>query len=135
MDTVVESRLSFASVSDAKYVANIRRYVAFHQRWRRWFVALYSGGALVVLGLSIFAANAVAGFGQMANAQNIALIGFGVGALVGSMLGGLVMKTAHGLVVSLSTSRTERLLLRYHDAIEMLAHQAGEGVDTGGSAA
>src|SRR6266849_433633 len=103
MDTVVESRLSFASVSDAKYVANIRRYVAFHQRWRRWLVAVYSGAALVVLGLSVFGANVVAGIGQMVNAQNFALMGFGIGALVGAMLGGLVLKIAHGLVASLST--------------------------------
>jgi hypothetical protein len=135
MDTVVESRPSFASVSDAKYVAGIRRYVAFHQRWRRWLVAFYSGAALAVLGLSVFGANVVAGIGQMANAQNFALMGFGIGALVGAMLGGLVLRIAHGLVASLSTLRTERLLLRYHDAIEMLARQAGEGVDTGESAA
>jgi hypothetical protein len=115
----------FKPLSDEEYVARVRAGVAMHQRWRGWLVGLYGAALVAFLGLAVLGANLAARFGQLAGGRAPALLGFGCGALLGVVSGGVGLKAAHGLWFALSALRTERLLLRYHDALADLAQASG----------
>jgi hypothetical protein len=105
------------SLTDEEYVVRMRRHAALHDRWRPWLVGLY--GTLVVawVGLLAAALYLVNALGQLGGARGPIVGGFVVGTLLGAIVGLNLIHVAHGLVNSLKSGRTERLLLRYHDAL------------------
>lgn len=105
-------------VSDGEYVERIRRGVAHFERWRRWEIGFYAA-----LSVAWFAALVTLGWTQFLKRQIQGLpLGVGIGIIVGSLTGLTTIKLAHGLIFALvSSRRTEKLLLRYHDALAALA--------------
>jgi hypothetical protein len=99
------------------------------ERLRRPLLFFYIGGAISFIGLLIFAAVALQGLKQMA-IQGLGA-GFFIGFSVGLMLGGLAMQLVHGLFTALMPQRTERLLLRYYDALTELAEQSAVAGERG----
>jgi hypothetical protein len=107
--------------TDEEHVRRIRRVVATHDRWRRPLLALYSGLALVLVGLLVACGALLPGLMQLGMRQGLAP-GLVIGFTLGAMLGGLAAKIGHGLMTSLlPLLRTERLLLQYYDALAELA--------------
>ena len=113
-------------LSDEEYVSRIRRGVRLYERWRWWLAAFYGAGFVGFCVLCVFAGHLVAGLGQLVNAQQPALAGLAIGAMIGLLVGGVGFKIVHGVGFAFSSLRTERLLLRYHDALADLArNEAG----------
>jgi hypothetical protein len=86
-------------------------------------VAFYTALAVGFLGLLVFAGytvNLIQGLFQGNNVP-VVWLGFIVGILLGIKLGLVALSVAHALALSLRSLRTERLLLRYHDALADLA--------------
>jgi hypothetical protein len=79
--------------------------------------------AIGFVGLLVMFGALLRGLMQWFNMQGLAP-GFLIGLALGAMLGGLAVKIAHGLVSSLSPPRTERLLLRYFDALTEVARES-----------
>lgn len=102
-------------ISDEEFVEQIRRQVAASRRWRGWLIALYSALGVAFVVLSISAANQAAELIQLFVNRWIVFSGFGIGLLLGLMLGQMGHKIGFGLVSALSSPRTEELLLQYHD--------------------
>ena len=111
-------------VSDEEYVEQIRRQVEFHSRWRKTLITFYSGLALVfVVGLSVLIPNLIAGLVRLFGNRWIVLSGFGVGSLLGGMIGQVGHQIGCQLVASISSLRTEKLLLRYHDDVKFFCDE------------
>jgi|GEM_PF-3576413 len=112
------------AVSDEEYVEQIRRQVDFHLRWRKTLITFYSGLALVfVIMLSVLVPNLITWLVHMFGNRWIVSGGFGVGLLLGIMTGQVGHQIGCGLVASISSPRTERLLIQYHDAIETISEE------------
>jgi hypothetical protein len=76
----------------------------------------------LVIGLVVSAAMLADGLqGMQGNNGPGVWLGFAVGLVLAASLGFLMVSAVHGLLMSLSSLRTERLLLRYHDALAVLA--------------
>jgi hypothetical protein len=110
--------------TDEEHVQRVRRTIASWDRWRRWFLAFYAAMGLLVLGLAVAMTRLVDRLqGIPGNNAPGAWLGFIVGLMLATMLGFLMLSVVHGLIMSLSSLRTERLLLRYHDALAVLAKE------------
>ena len=111
---------SRANCSDEDHVERIRKLVARLNRWRRPLLVFWILALILVTAMLIATGVLVNLLAQMAN-NNVVVLGFILGMQLGMMLGLLIVKVVHGLASSLSSFRTERLMLRYHDALAELA--------------
>ena len=106
--------------TDEEYVERIRHAVAVMDRSRKWFQVFYVTMTLAFFGVLF----AFAELFRWLIQWNGVFPGFIVGMSLGGMIGGLALHLGHGLANSLTSQRTERLLLRYHDALVELAKQS-----------
>jgi hypothetical protein len=119
--------------TEAEFVERVRRGIARYDRLRRALVVLYGVLALALLGLLVAVSEFIRG-GQWPGLGP----GFGVGLVLGSSLGLLAIKIAHGLVSAFCQGgRTERLLVKYYDAVRDIAVEQGawDGAAERGAAA
>jgi hypothetical protein len=94
-------------------------------------VAFYVTMGLLILGLVVAMVRLVNWLqGMQGNNVPGVWLGFIVGLSLAAMLGFLMLSVVHGLLTSLSSLRTERLLLRYHDALAVLAKEHVGSEDT-----
>lgn len=104
--------------TDAEHVKNIRRAIAFYNRWR-WalilaFTILLTAECVVVYYVSDDLWN---GQGLVRNFP-CAGLGFPVGVAMGMKLGLLLTVAIHGLIRSIiGIGRSSRLLVQYHDEL------------------
>jgi hypothetical protein len=115
--------------TDEEHVRRVRLAVAVYDRWRRPLLALYTGLAIGFVGLLVAAGALLQGLMQWGNMQGLAP-GFLIGLALGAMLRGLAVKIGHGLMTWLLPPRTERLLLRYYDALIELAQESAAVSDS-----
>jgi zinc transporter ZupT len=109
-------------VTDEDHVERVRRTVQLLERWRRPLQVLWLTTAVASIG-SLGAMAYLLELLMQGNRNPLLIQGFIVGVLLGAMAGLLVVKAAHALASSLKPLRTERLLLRYHDALMALANE------------
>jgi len=111
-----------ATVTDEDYVERVRHTVQVLDRWRRafqvfWITVLFA--SVGILAAMVYLLDLL----MQGNRMPLLIQGFVVGVLLGAILGLLAVKNAHGMASSLQPLRTERLLLRYHDALIALANE------------
>jgi len=116
------------NVTDEEHVRRVRRTVAVYDRWRRPLLVFYAGMALALGGLLVATAWLLPGLMQLG--MQAVPQGFFVGLYLGGMLGLLALKAVHGIVAYSATPRTERLLLRYYDALTELAQGSAAACDS-----
>ncbi|MCI0378283.1 MAG: hypothetical protein L0215_11805 [Gemmataceae bacterium] len=105
--------------SDEKYIDGIRRAVARYERWRFWNLLFCGVFGTVLFGLLVWVIQ------PLMNMPGWGL-GFVIGLATGLILGMLAGKIAQILVVTLiDDDRSNRLLLRYHDALKELSQDSG----------
>jgi hypothetical protein len=112
-------RRLWPEVADDEHIKRIRRNLAKMDRWRRGFQLFYGAMSIVVIGLFFGCLLLVQALAKMGG--NIAPLGFVVGVSLGLSYAVALTHVAMGLFASLGSSRTERLMLRYHDALSELA--------------
>lgn len=100
--------------TDDEYVANIRKSVAFCDRWRTTLIVVFA----LIAGVEVWVFKEIVPFlmraGQPGNA-NWMLGGFVIGACLGLVLGWAFHKLAIGLLeAALGEMRTERLLIEHY---------------------
>jgi hypothetical protein len=118
--------------TDEEHLRRVRLAVAAYDSCRRPLLALYIGLAIVYVGLLVAIGALLQALRQWGNMQGLAP-GFFIGLALGAMLGGLAVQIGHGLVTFLLPPRTERLLLRYYDALTELAQESaavGDSVES-----
>jgi len=106
------------SLSDEEHVERVRRRCALFHRLRPWFVTLYVALAVALVWILVKAGALVMGLFAPQNAAIPGLLGFGLGMILGALIGLIAVKIGHGLGMALFGDRTERLLLQYHDALQ-----------------
>jgi hypothetical protein len=103
---------------DAEYIERMRRWVKWCDRWRLWYRLSAVAVVLVYIVACVFCVRAVQ---DLNNIWPGARPGFAIGLIIGFKLGFHCIVTAHILVVSFGLrARKEKLLLRYHDALNDL---------------
>ena len=107
-------RLPWQHITDDELIANIRKSIRFLDRFRLWWILLNVG--TLVLGILTFteAFNLVVRL--VGGNANPAMLGFSTGAIIGLSASIMVHQILHNLLYAVSNFRSERLLLRYHDA-------------------
>jgi hypothetical protein len=110
-------------MTDEEYVERIRRAEAFWERWRRPVRVTNAVTTVGVVALFLIGANPFKLLVQGNNAQGL-LPGFAIGLMLGVFWGLMMEFATRSLLNSQRSWRTERLLLRYHDALAMLAEQS-----------
>lgn len=115
-------------MSDAEYVARLRRSMASWERWRFWLILFY--GALLALAIWVFdrVFRVLFGFAQPADV-GFQLAGFLVGAIFGMMFGWLIYGILHTLIGLIFGLRAERLLLDLLDAVKSEQPEGPPGLD------
>ncbi|HEU5117384.1 MAG TPA: hypothetical protein VFT74_12140 [Isosphaeraceae bacterium] len=104
-------------VSDEAYVENCRRGLAQVDRIR-WFLRGFVIVGLVCLG---WACKML--FDNLANPLLPGMnAGFALGVMLGIVFGSMLHNVAHQLLTLLSSMRSERLMVRYHDELQQV-HQ------------
>lgn len=106
-------------VPDDEYIAVLRRSIALWDRWRYWLILIHVAMLVAAIWLLTTAIPLIIGLVQPANAP-IAMMGFIFGIVLGLSLGGILQHIFHGLVLSLGGFRSERLLVKHHDALNSL---------------
>jgi hypothetical protein len=105
-------------VNDAEYIERARRWVVWYDRWRLWYRFFAVAVVLFTIVVCVQGVQAIQDFN---NIWPGARPGFFLGFIVGIKLGFLCIGAAHLLVVSFGLdARKEKLLLRYHDALNDL---------------
>jgi predicted MFS family arabinose efflux permease len=110
-----------SSISDDEYIEGIRRKLSIYDRERRWWITFHAIILASMIGAAVYAGimiQRIMGFGA-ANAAN-GLFGLGVGMAIGASLGGLTIHSIQGLITVILPMRSEHLLIKYHDAIQIL---------------
>ena len=104
----------WARGSDDEYIIRLRRSMASLDRHRKWYVATY---ALLILTVGWIYAKVVEVIFDAVPNIPFALGGFVMGAVIGLSCGWMISAMLHAMSSSVSGFRSERLLLKYHDAI------------------
>ncbi len=119
----VTAWFSTSKISDEEFIERLRVTVATWDRLRRRLLVFYLLLAVVIVGLIVAACLVLTNLMRMGiQGQNA---GFVLGFIFGLMLGGLTFKVVFGLVDSISGGyRSERLLIRYYDAIRQFNPEA-----------
>jgi hypothetical protein len=108
-------------ISDDEYIENIRCAIGKIDRQRSWLIAFHGIMLAGAIALGFFAGFAVRQMMALGGGNQAAwLVGVGLGMTIGASLGALVLHSIHGLMISIFPMRTERLLIRYHDAVQLL---------------
>jgi hypothetical protein len=107
-------------VSDEELVERLRRGIARFDRWRRPLLVLYLVGAAVFIGAVVAATVLLQSLSRGLGNRHSSWAGFLLGVVIGSGLGITAAKIGHGIVDILLGYRNERLLIKYHDALEQL---------------
>jgi hypothetical protein len=109
--------------TDDEHIERVRRQLKMFDRCRWWLFATLLICEVVFLVLVFVVAGQIAGQFQQGNFGG-QQPGFWLGAMMGSLIGLMQIKIADNLIKSLPGHRSERLLVRYHDAMQALAsHQ------------
>lgn len=111
----------FNRVSDAEYIERLRRSLAEFQRLRRWLILLYAVLTVGFIGALVIIVALLRAIFQQNNRPD-ALVGFALGFVFGAMIGSVALKLGHGLATTILDRRAERLLVKYHDAIQAALH-------------
>jgi hypothetical protein len=107
--------------ADTEYVERVRRNMARLHRWRPYLLSFY--GLLLIAFVGILVAMAQVLNWLAGIAQGI-WQAFAVGVMLGSMVGLLAVKVAHGMAnVLLAGRRRDRLLVLYYDALQRSGHK------------
>ena len=123
------------TLSDEEHVDAIRRAVIICDHMRPWLIALH---VLVLIGFAALVPsiiNLCAGFAGNNNGGWV-WMGLAAGLIVGISIGYLFGYFLHGVIAIVGLGRTERLLVRYHDALqESLQRLPSKGSDSDNSQA
>jgi hypothetical protein len=130
----------FRKSSDDEHIERLRRELARLDRLRPWIIAFFAIMTVAYVWLLVKIGQSLNDFGQPPNnglpnnnplPNNIALLnwaGFMLGASFGAVMGLIALKLIHGLMSFVLGRRSERLLVKYHDAFreaqQMLADSA-----------
>jgi hypothetical protein len=125
-------------MSDDEFIERIRQGIIRFQRRRKVLVIFSATFLVVAFAFAIFGAVVVHKVGQLLQGLQPAIAGLLIGANIGAALGLGLFKSINGLMDALLwDNRTERLLIRYYDALKELAREApqstGEGAASSGS--
>ncbi len=112
-----------SQISDEEFIERLRGTMATWDRLRRRLRVFYLLMAVVLVGLIVAVCLWLTNLmGRGIQGQNL---GFALGFILGLTLGGLAFKVVHGLMYSLPRGfRSERLLIRYYDAIRQFNREA-----------
>jgi hypothetical protein len=112
-----------SNISDEEFIERLRTSLATWDRLRRRLFVIYVLSGVVIVGLLIAVCLLLANLLRLGmQGQNA---GFALGVILGLLLGELAFKVVYGLVDSLSGGyRSERLLIRYYDAIRQFNREA-----------
>jgi hypothetical protein len=112
-----------SKISDEEFIERLRGTMATWDRLRRRLRVFYLLLAVAVVGLVVAVCLLLTNLmGRGIQGQNL---GFALGFILGLFLGGLTFKVGFGLMDSLSCGyRSERLLIRYYDAIRQFSPKA-----------
>jgi hypothetical protein len=109
-------RVLWAPVPDDEYIARLRRSIRSLDRWRFWLILFYVVLLVAAISLLSKAIPLLIGLGQPGDVP-FALLGFVTGAMFGLGFGWMFYGLVQGLISMLGGFRSERLLLKYHDAV------------------
>jgi hypothetical protein len=110
-------RSPWTRVPDDEYIAKLRHWIEWWDRWRFWMILLYFG--LLVVGIWVYSEviRVLLGFAQQGNAPFI-LGGLVSGTVIGIGFGWMIHGLLDGMMSALGGFRAERLLLKLLDAHE-----------------
>lgn len=117
-------------IPEDQHVERVRRRLAQFDRLRRWFVGLYVTLAVVFVWLVVKVCTLLAAILQAPNNAAPGFFGFGIGMTFGVGIGLLAVKIGHGLGSVLFGCRTDRLLVKYHDAVHATSSSATDALDS-----
>lgn len=105
--------------ADDLHVERVRRNIAHFDRWwRRPLIVLYAACAVILVGLIVFAASQFANLWQKMGINPAGIYaGIGFGIVIGFGFGVLIHAVVGGLIKALAGPRSERLMIRYYDAL------------------
>ncbi|MCY2991389.1 MAG: hypothetical protein NTY19_26470 [Planctomycetota bacterium] len=104
-------------IPEEQYVERVRRRLAQFERVRRWFVGLYVTLAIAFIWIVVKFCALLAAIPQAPNNAAPGFFGFGLGMLFGVLMGLIASKIGYGLAIAFMACRTERLMVKYHDAL------------------
>lgn len=113
------------AAGDEEHVERIRRRVAQFARVRRWCVPVLTVLGVFYVWLCI---DFLESFLTPLFKDIPLFLGFGVGMVIGAGMGMSAFGLAHGLILMCFGYRSERLLVRYHDAPRAASSSAVENV-------
>jgi len=100
---------------DDKYVAKLRRTIAWWDRWRYWMILLHVILLACVSWMTVRLSQTLL---ELAEPEDVpfTIVGLLLGAVVGFSFGWMFYGLLQGLVTAISGFRSERLLLQYYDS-------------------
>jgi hypothetical protein len=121
MAGILRSFRGWSSVSDDEFIEGVRRMLSQYDRHRPWLIKFHATALAGFIGAAVFAVVAIQWILRI-GAANLALglFGVGVGMAFGVSLGMGMFHSIHILMDLISSMRSERLLIKYHDAVEIL---------------
>lgn len=132
MHRPMRALVSWFRASDEEYIERVRRGIAAYDRWRRLLLAFYALAAIVLVGFLVLWFGSWQGqMQQLSHSENPYVgLGFLIGLAVGTMSGIMVIAVINVLGNLLFGLRGERLMIRYHDALQgscpKLAEEPGD---------
>jgi len=109
--------------TDDEHVERVRGNLRFFDRCLWWGFVAFLVFEIIFLVLIFAGVDQVAGRLQQGN-LGPRQVGFWIGFMSGTMVALLQWKIAEGMVRCLAWNRSERLLIRYHDALKSLAAES-----------
>ncbi|HTU93470.1 MAG TPA: hypothetical protein VMF69_25545 [Gemmataceae bacterium] len=129
MRSIWRDKAAPVRLTDDEYVRRVRQRIALYDRWGPWKRAFNVGMAIVCIGLFVWLVLVLEKVRQLGMQPAMPQgfdPGFLLGVVLGSIAGGLLWKSVLFLVDALESLRTERLLLKYYDALMELAQESAE---------
>jgi hypothetical protein len=113
-------RLPWQQIPDDEFIESTRKTIRFMDMYRLWWI-LFNATVLVAGGFIFY--KAMEAIMNLAGNQQLAIAGFFTGALFGTCASMFGHQSFFNIVHGVANFRAERLMLRYHDAINEIASQ------------